>query len=172
MRWCRLLLLRHRGRRRRRRLHRRHEQMRQSVDEREPPLLRQPCEIQAPSLPSLRPPKLPVPHPAREHHRTLPLLFPCSGKFIAQLAYAISTILTSMRARERAAQKPYNEPVGTRAQHACEQDQRVFRREPRVGLQKWRDARRWHGGVFYLFRGAGRPGGALGWRGSIGARLG
>jgi hypothetical protein len=47
MRWCRLLLLRHRGQRRRRRLHRRHEQMRQSVDEREPPLLRQPREIQA-----------------------------------------------------------------------------------------------------------------------------
>ena len=47
MRWCRLLLLRHRGQRRRRRLHRQHEQMRQSVDEREPPLLRQPREIQA-----------------------------------------------------------------------------------------------------------------------------
>lgn len=46
MRRYRLLLLRHRGRRRRRRLHR-HEQMRQSVDEREPPLLRQPREIQA-----------------------------------------------------------------------------------------------------------------------------
>lgn len=46
MRWYRLLL-RHRGQRRRRRLHRRHEQMRQSVDEREPPLLRQPREIQA-----------------------------------------------------------------------------------------------------------------------------
>lgn len=135
MRWCRLLLLlRHRGRRRRRRLHRRHEQMRQSVDEREPPLLRQPREIQAPSLPSLHPPKLPVPHPTHEHHHTLSLLFPCSRKLITQPAYAISTVLSSMRARERAAQKPYNEPVGTRAQHACEQDQGFFRRESRVGL--------------------------------------
>ena len=86
-----------------------------------------------PSLPSLRPPKLPVPHPAHEHHRALPLL-PCSRKLITQPAYAISTVLSSMRARKRAAQKPYNEPVGTRTQHACEQDQRVFCREPRVGL--------------------------------------
>jgi len=80
MRWCRLLLLmRHRGRRRRRRLHRRHEQMRQSVDEREPPLLRQPCEIQA-----LQSPK--KPNQRAEPRVSLPslcLLCPC--KRIAKL---------------------------------------------------------------------------------------
>ena len=80
MRWCRMLpLLRHRGRRRRRRLHRWHEQMRQSVDEREPPLLRQPREIQA------------LQYPKRPNQRaelclsTLPIPSICPCKRIAKL---------------------------------------------------------------------------------------
>lgn len=78
--------------------------------------------------PSILLPERQIPHEAHEQDLGIPIRGRVRG---------------CIRAQQRAVQETQDEPVGTRAQHAGEQDQGGFGGEGKVWIQERRDARRY-----------------------------
>jgi len=78
--------------------------------------------------PSILLPERQIPHEAHEQDLGIPIRGRVRG---------------CIRAQQRAVQEAQDEPVGTRAQHAGEQDQGGFGGEGKVWIQERRDARRY-----------------------------